>query len=106
QFEKELGRDFQLNQLTSEYDAVFLGLGLGPDSSLKLSGEDHPRVQGAVDFISKLKNSTFLREISSLDSIQTALVIGGGNTALDTCRELKGLGIPQVLVSYRRSEKE
>ncbi len=103
-FGKELGRDFSLEDLTREFDAVFLGLGLGPDSRLEASKNfEHPRVRGAVEFISQLKSDNASR-LDWLREVKTALVVGGGNTALDACRELKKLGVPRVILSYRRDE--
>lgn len=101
EFGKELGRDLKMDDLVKSYDAVFLGLGLGPDSRIEATGADLPGIEGAVEWIAKLKthstSSTDVRKLSS------ALVVGGGNTALDACRELKKLGVPRVMVSYRRS---
>ena len=102
---KELGENLQLEDLIAEYDAVFLGLGLGPDSRLKIPGADHARAQGAVAWISQLKTLP-ASEMSWVKELKTAVVIGGGNTALDACRELKQLGIPHVIVSYRRGEAD
>jgi glutamate synthase (NADPH/NADH) small chain len=105
QYGRELGRNLELAKLVAEYDAVFLGLGLGPDSRLDAPGADQPLVRGAVDFIAHLKTAD-ARELAGLRHIPAALVVGGGNTALDACRELKGLGVPRVVVSYRRGEEE
>ena len=102
-FGKELGKDFQLADLVSEYDAVFLGLGLGQDSRIDAPGVDLPGVMGAVDFIGKMKTGSDMGWVKDLKS---ALIVGGGNTALDACRELKKLGVPQVVVSYRRGEED
>ncbi len=104
-FGKELGRNLHLNELLQEYDAVFLGMGLGPDSRIDIPGINHSCVQGAVEFIAKIKILP-ASEMKWLGKVQTALVIGAGNTALDACRELKALGIPRVIVSYRRGEKD
>jgi dihydropyrimidine dehydrogenase (NAD+) subunit PreT len=98
EYGKELGRNLKLEDLASEYDAVFLGLGLGPDSRLDVIGKDHPSIRGAVEFIAELKTKSG----AQIKGLKTALVVGGGNTALDACRELKGLGVPRVIVSYRR----
>ncbi len=105
QFHQELGRNLDLNQLLTHFDAVFLGLGLGSDSLLDIPGSKHPSILGAVDFISKLKTSS-PNQMQWISQIQTALVIGGGNTALDACRELKQIGVPNVMMSYRRGESE
>ncbi len=103
EFDKELGRTLNLNDLAHGYDAVFLGMGLGPDSRFEATGADLPQIQGAVDFISRLKTQP-ASKFETLRKSSTALIIGGGNTAIDACRELKGLGIPRVIVSYRRAE--
>ena len=102
-FGKELGKDFQLSDLLKDYDAVFLGLGLGQDSFIDAPGADLPGVMGAVDFIGKMKTGS---EMSWVKGLKSALIVGGGNTALDACRGLKKLGVPQVVVSYRRGEED
>ncbi|MNK76863.1 Glutamate synthase [NADPH] small chain [compost metagenome] len=98
----QVGRDLSFEQLTSDFDAVFLGMGLGPDSQLGLPGEDLPGCIGAVALIERLKNESGFR----LPDVHHAVVIGGGNTAIDAVRELKHLGVPQVTMVYRRGEAE
>jgi dihydropyrimidine dehydrogenase (NAD+) subunit PreT len=108
-FEQELGKNLDLQDLLKDYDHVFLGIGLGSDTFPKISGIDTPqissRVRGATEFIAELKTAP-KRQLEWIKGIKTALVIGGGNTALDACRELKGLGIPKVIGSYRRGETD
>jgi dihydropyrimidine dehydrogenase (NAD+) subunit PreT len=87
--------------LLRDYDAVFLGLGLGPDSRLSLPGEEGEGVVGATAFIERLKADPAL----SLQGIKTAVVVGGGNTALDALHELALLGIETTMV-YRRGEAQ
>jgi len=87
--------------LLRDHDAVFLGLGLGADSALGVPGEDGPGVVGATAFIERLKADPTL----TLDGVTRALVIGGGNTALDALHELSLLGVDVTMV-YRRSERE
>ena len=82
--------------LESQYDAVFLGLGLGEDSSLGIPGEQLDGVEGAVHFIERMK----LGKVD-LSGVTHAAVIGGGNTAIDASRELKRLGVPCVRMVYR-----
>ena len=103
EYSQELGRNLSLEKLLGEYDAVFLGMGLGEDSQLEMPGGTSPGVHGAVDFISRIKLAR-AGSLSEIKNSRCVLVVGGGNTALDACRELKGLGIPQVIVSYRRDE--
>ena len=87
--------------LLRDFDAVFLGLGLGADSALGVPGEDGPGVVGATAFIERLKADPTL----TLEGVRRALVVGGGNTALDALHELALLGVDTTMV-YRRSEAE
>lgn len=87
--------------LLKDYDAVFLGLGLGPDSRLKVAGEDGPGVYGAVELIERIKADPTL----TLAGVKRALVLGGGNTAIDIAHELKLLGVADVAMVYRRGER-
>lgn len=83
-------------ELLDKYDAVFLGLGLGADSRLNVPGEDGDGVVGATHLIERLKADPSLR----LGGVQRALVVGGGNTAIDIAHELALLGIDATMV-YR-----
>lgn len=87
--------------LLDQYDAVFLGLGLGADSSLGVDGEDGPGVWGATDLIERIKSERAL----SLVGVRRAVVVGGGNTALDIAHELALLGV-EVDMVYRRAEED
>jgi glutamate synthase (NADPH/NADH) small chain len=88
--------------LLAEFDAVFLGLGLGADSRLAAPGEDGPGVWGAVDLIEKIKSDPSL----SLTGVNRAMVIGGGNTAIDIAHELALLGVQDVSMVYRRGRAQ
>lgn len=88
--------------LLADYDGVFLGLGLGPDSALGVPGEQGPGVWGAVELIERIKADPKL----TLDGVQRAFVIGGGNTALDIAHELRLLGVADVALVYRRGEQD
>jgi dihydropyrimidine dehydrogenase (NAD+) subunit PreT len=96
-----IGRDVTLEDLEREYDAIFVGVGLGADSFLALPGEDLEGVWGAVDWIERLKNDPDYR---LPDHVSQVAVVGGGNTAIDVVRELRGLGIDEVFLVYRRNE--
>jgi glutamate synthase (NADPH/NADH) small chain len=106
-YDQELGRNLHLTELMESFDSVFLGIGLGADSFPNISGieepEVRPRVKGATNLIAEIKTAP-LQSSGWLKTLKSVLVIGGGNTALDICRELKGLGIPQVLCCYRKAE--
>lgn len=93
----EIGRDISWESLGTEHDAVFLGVGLGPDRSLP--GADLHGVFGAVAWIERMKLGRV-----ELSHVRQAVVVGGGNTAVDCVRELIGLGVPSVTMLYRGTE--
>jgi dihydropyrimidine dehydrogenase (NAD+) subunit PreT len=88
--------------LVREFDAVFLGPGLGADTKLGVPGEDGPGVIGAVEWIEQMK----LGAQALIANVRRAVVVGGGNTAIDAARELAGLGVPAVSMLYRRTTKD
>lgn len=80
-----IGRDLTLEQLRAEYDAVLLGLGLQMGRSTRIPGSDHPQVAKAV---------ALLRDITTGEAFtapRSAVVIGGGNVAMDIARSLARL---------------
>lgn len=91
-----VGEDVSLADLEREFDAVFVGVGLGADSSLGVPGEDLDGVFGATAWIERMKLGAV-----ELSGVERAVVVGGGNTAIDGVRELLGLGVPKVTMLYR-----
>jgi glutamate synthase (NADPH/NADH) small chain len=106
----ELGVEFRLGQrigsrkelevATEGADAVFLGIGLGPDTDLSYPGDDLPGVWESLVFIEALKTGRPPKVGPRV------VVIGGGNTAIDVAREAVRLGAEEVTVLYRRTEVE
>lgn len=84
--------------LRKKHDAVFLGVGLGADTKMNLPGETLEGVFGAVDWIERMK-------LGHVPKPKHAVVVGGGNTAMDCMRELLTMGVETTLV-YRRTEAE
>jgi glutamate synthase (NADPH/NADH) small chain len=96
-----LGRDIILDQLRSEFDAVFLGLGLPGVNALGLEGEDQlSGVTDAVGYIADLRQSA---DKTKLKVGRKVVVIGGGNTAIDIAVQTKKLGAEDVTLVYRRA---
>ena len=94
-----LGRDIQLSRLRQDYDAIFLGIGLGAGNAL---GIDEPQFSGvfdAIDYIAKLRQAGDLGELPVGRSV---VVIGGGMTAIDIASQVKRLGAEDVTIVYRR----
>ena len=99
---KALGRDFQLSDLTKDYDAVFLGMGLGGINALGADGEDADGVANAVEFIAELRQAS---DLASLPVGRRVVVIGGGMTAIDAAVQSKLLGAEEVTICYRRGQE-
>lgn len=93
-----LGRDITLDALLAEYDAVFLGLGLGGVNALGIAEPQVAGLRDAVDFIAELRQSA--PEIVPVG--RKVVVIGGGMTAVDAAVQSKLLGAEQVTMVYRR----
>lgn len=90
----------QLEALQQEYDAVFLGLGLGAVNHLGLPDEFALKgVRNAVDFIAELRQSA---DLATLPIGRRVVVIGGGMTAVDAAVQAKLLGADEVTMVYRR----
>ena len=96
---RALGRDLSLDGLCADYDAVFLGMGLGGVNALRAAGEDRSGVLDAVDFIADLRQAD---DLVRLPVGRNVVVIGGGMTAIDAAVQSKLLGAESVTVLYRR----
>jgi glutamate synthase (NADPH/NADH) small chain len=94
-----LGEKIFLKDLQSQFDAVFLGMGLAGTNSLDIPNEDAPGVIDAVDYIADLRQAT---DLSKLKVGKKIVVVGGGNTAIDICVQSKILGAEDVTLVYRR----
>ncbi|CAG9298199.1 NAD(P)-dependent oxidoreductase [Celerinatantimonas diazotrophica] len=100
---RKLGQDFQLADLTAQYDAVFLGLGLGAVNSLGIKEPALPEIREAVEFIKELRQAD---DLGTLQVGNHVLVIGGGMTAVDAAVQAKKLGATEVTMVYRRGEAD
>jgi len=96
---KALGADLTLDSVSSDYDAVFLSIGLGGVNALRAAGEDKTGVADAVDFIADLRQAD---DLTSLAVGRNVVVIGGGMTAVDAAVQSKLLGAENVTIAYRR----
>lgn len=95
---KRLGRDFSLEQLRRDFDAVFLAVGAQGSRGLGCPGED--LAMPALEFLERLTEGpppVVGNEV---------LIVGGGNTAMDASRCALRLGAKSVRVLYRRTRRE
>ncbi len=96
---RRLGGDLSLEALRAEFDAVFLGVGLGGNNRLNIPGEERDGVENATAFIERVRQATPDAPVAVGRSV---VVIGGGNTAVDAAIQAKRLGAEDVTLVYRR----
>jgi len=99
--DQAIGRDITMASLQSEYDAVFLGMGLGGVNALRADGEDRTHVLDAVSFIRDLRQAS---DLGTLPVGRDVVVIGGGMTAVDAAVQARLLGAENVSIVYRRGQ--
>lgn len=87
--------------LENNYDAVFIGIGLGKTDTLNIKGENLENCTGAVEFIELLRRMKHNVRVG-----HKVIVLGGGNTAMDAASESARLGAEKVILAYRRSVSE
>jgi dihydropyrimidine dehydrogenase (NAD+) subunit PreT len=92
----------KLASLLNKYDAVFLGIGLGPTLNLNITGENIPGVWEALDFIFQTHTGSFSECVVG----ETVVVVGGGNTAVDAASQAVRLGAKKVIMAYRRTQAD
>jgi NADPH-dependent glutamate synthase beta subunit-like oxidoreductase len=95
-----IGKEFNLESLRKQYDAVYIAAGAHQAEKLGIPGED---LQGVIHGV------TFMRMVNLKEDLKIGsrvAVIGGGNTAMDAARSSLRLGAKEVFILYRRSREE
>ncbi|KAA0582298.1 NAD(P)-dependent oxidoreductase [Azospirillum sp. B21] len=100
---RKLGADLSLDSLRADFDAVFLGVGLGSNNRLGIPGEERAGVEDATAFIERVRQAPPGNPPAVGRSV---VVIGGGNTAVDAAIQAKRLGAEDVTLVYRRGRAQ
>lgn len=100
---RKLGADLSLDSLRADFDAVFLGVGLGSNNRLGIPGEERAGVEDATAFIERVRQALPGQPPAVGRSV---VVIGGGNTAVDAAIQAKRLGAEDVTLVYRRGRAQ
>lgn len=103
EYGKRLGRDIHLEDLRRDFDAVFLGVGLGGTNALNIENDDIEGAEDAVRYIADLRQAN---DLSRLPVGRRVVVIGGGMTAIDIATQSKLLGAEDVTIVYRRGQDQ
>lgn len=107
----EIGRDVGIDDLLRDYDAVFIGAGLGEPAVLNIRGADAAGVISAYAFLwaASEPDENLRREaVGELiaQPLGRVVVLGGGNVAIDAACTALRLGAESVTVAYRRTRGE
>ena len=102
----EIGKDKSFDELTKEFDAVFLGIGATKGKYPGIDGEKNNNVYLAMDFLTTIQKRNFDEELDHFIYVQDkkVVVIGGGDTAMDCVRTSVRENAKSVKCLYRRDE--
>lgn len=81
-YNTRVGSDITMEQLQKDNDAILLAIGLQEGRQTRIPQSDHDRVHRAVDLLHKITAK------EDFEVPQCAVVIGGGNVAMDIARSL------------------
>jgi len=101
-YDQELGKNWSLADLQKNYDAVYLGFGVGLARQLDIPGEELEGVVDAISFIYNIRSGGYAH-VPVGDKVA---VIGMGMTAIDAATQAKRLGAKEVTIVYRRTQGE
>ena len=96
---KELGKDFQIDELKKDFDAVAVTIGCWKAASMRVEGEE--LAEDGIKWLKEVAMNNY-----KYDSPGKTIIVGGGNSAMDCCRVSVRLGSKDVSCFYRRTEKE
>ena len=111
QFEKDciIGKTLSIAELKEAgFQGVFVASGAGLPNFMNIPGENSINILSSNEYLTRVN----LMDAASEDSDtpvpfgKRVVVIGGGNTAMDSVRTAKRLGAERAIIVYRRSEAE
>ena len=110
-FEKDclVGKTISVKELEDRgFAGIFVGSGAGLPNFMGIPGENSINIMSSNEYLTRVN----LMDASNPDTdtpihlAKNVMVVGGGNTAMDSCRTAKRLGAERVIIVYRRSEAE
>ena len=104
-----IGKTIAVHELEAQgFAGIFVGSGAGLPNFMNIPGENLKGIMSSNEYLTRVN----LMDASSSDTdtpihlAKSVMVVGGGNTAMDSCRTAKRLGADRVFIAYRRSEAE
>jgi glutamate synthase (NADPH/NADH) small chain len=103
-----IGKTLTMEQLTEEFDAVFIGSGAGLPTFLKIPGENLNGVFSANEYLTRVNlMKAYLPESDTpVGRGKNVVVFGAGNVAMDAARTAVRMGSEKVSIVYRRGRDE
>ena len=104
-----IGRSESVDDLFDQgYEAVFIGSGARLPNFMNMPGENLKGVYSANEFLTRCNLMKAYREgvDTPIQHAKRAVIVGGGNVAMDAARCAKRLGVEEVTIVYRRSMEE
>lgn len=97
-YNKELGKNITLEELTNEYDYIYLAFGANVSSKMGIEGENLKGVYGGNELLENNNHPNY--------EGKTVIVNGGGNVAIDVARTVNRKGAKKVIIAYRRAKEQ
>ena len=98
EYNKELGKNISVEELSKKYDAVFISIGANIPAKMGIEGESLNGVYGGNDLLEYNKHPDY--------SGKNVAIIGGGNVAMDCARTIVRMEAKKVYVIYRRAKEQ
>ncbi|MDD7318903.1 MAG: bifunctional dihydroorotate dehydrogenase B NAD binding subunit/NADPH-dependent glutamate synthase [Prevotella sp.] len=103
-----VGKTISVEELEEQnFKGIFIGSGAGLPNFMNIPGENAINIMSSNEYLTRvnLMDAANPTADTPINPARNVLVVGGGNTAMDSCRTAKRLGANVTLV-YRRSEAE
>ena len=104
-----IGKTESVEELQKEgYQGVFIASGAGLPNFMGIPGENSVNIMSSNEYLTRvnLMDASNPETDTPINPAKSVIVVGGGNTAMDSCRTAKRLGAEKVRIVYRRSETE
>ena len=104
-----VGKTINVDDLQKEgYAGVFVASGAGLPNFMGIPGENSAGIMSSNEYLTRvnLMDASNPESDTPINNGKRVIVVGGGNTAMDSCRTAKRLGAEKVWIVYRRSDKE
>ena len=104
-----VGKTITVKDLEMEgYQAIFVASGAGLPNFMNIPGENSINIMSSNEYLTRvnLMDASNPDADTPINKSHSVMVVGGGNTAMDSCRTAKRLGAEHVFIAYRRSEAE